>query len=180
MEGQIQGTREQGNKGTREQGNKGTREQGSEGTRERGAGAYQRNIPLADNRARAGDPRDNRRGSRCNSFCGRLSSPQVSAKALAESKLMCSGIDAWHGSRYSQGQIPELVANTIPRSSKAALSNCSALPTVLRFLNSINLQPAPLSASAMFAAHVSLTLPAVTLGVAAGFFYNPEPVAWRL
>ena len=97
---------------------------------------------------------------------------------------MTGGIDAQHLSRYSQGQIPELVANTIPRSSKAAQSKRSALPTVLRFKSS---QPAPLVsltplfASAAFAAQqVHLTFPAVAHEVAAGLFFNPQPKPWRL
>jgi hypothetical protein len=109
---------------------------------------------------------------------------QVSAKALAESNLMSGVIDVQHLSRYSQGQIPELVANTIPRSFKAAQSNRSALSTVLRFLNSQ--QPAPLAlftplfASAMFAAQVYFSFPAVAHWVAAGFFLTLQPAAWRL
>ncbi len=107
-----------------------------------------------------------------------LESPQVSDKALAESNLMSGGIDAPHGSRYSQGQIPDLVANTIPRSFQAAQSKRSALPTVLRFLKSQ--QPAPLGAPALFAAQVHLSFPAVAHGAAAGFFLNPQPKPGRL
>ena len=103
---------------------------------------------------------------------------QVSAKALAESKLITGGIDAPQLSRYSQGQIPDLVAHTIPRSSKAAQSKRSALPSVLRFIH--RQQPAPLRASAMFASQVHLSFPAVALQVAAGFFLNPQTEPWRL
>jgi len=83
-----------------------------------------------------------------------------------------------HLSRYSQGQIPELVAYTIPRSFKAAQSNRSALPTVLRFL--LSQQPAPFGATALFAAQVHLSFPAVAHEVAAGFFNNPKNQPRRL
>ncbi len=111
-------------------------------------------------------------------------SAQVSTKALAESKLMSGVIDVPHRSRYSQGQIPELVANTIPRSFQAAQSNRSVLPAVLRF--SSRQQPAPLVsltplfASAMFAAQVYLSFPAVAYQAAAGFFLAPQPMPRRL
>jgi hypothetical protein len=99
-------------------------------------------------------------------------------KALAESKLMSGVIDVPHRSRYSQGQIPELVANTIPRSFQAAQSSRSALPAVLRF--SSRQQPAPWGVHALIAAQVHLTYPAVAHKAAAGFFLNPQPMPWRL
>ncbi|MGB6745813.1 MAG: hypothetical protein WBE38_19345 [Terracidiphilus sp.] len=55
---------------------------------------------------------------------------QVSAKAQDSSNISEGGIDALPESRYSQGQIPDLVANTIPWFLiKAAQSLSFALPS---------------------------------------------------
>jgi hypothetical protein len=159
----------------------GTREQGTQGARKRAG--RERNWVAEDAHATA------RMEPGAASLIHSVAA-QVSAKALAESKLMRGGIDARQLSRYSQGQIPELVANTIPRSFQAAQSNCSVLPPVLRFVNSQ--QPAPslpltsltpltaLLASARFAAQVSSSLPAVAQGAAAGFFIPPSTQLRRL
>jgi hypothetical protein len=59
--------------------------------------------------------------------------PQVSAKAQGLPKFIVRWIDAVSGWRYSQAQIPDLVAYAIPRFSKAAQSIGSALPSACRF-----------------------------------------------
>ena len=110
-------------------------------------------------------------------------SAQVSTKALGESKLTRGAIDAQHAPRYSQGQIPDLVANTISRSLKAAQGNRSVLPVDSRF--QLRHQPAPLGpstslfASAVFAAYTLLSLPAATLIGSGRFLFTHEPVPGR-
>jgi len=62
---------------------------------------------------------------------------------------MCEGvIDAFHESRYSQGQIPDLAANTIPRFLKAAQSSRFALPS----------PAAPFACSSNFSQTIAKTL----------------------
>jgi hypothetical protein len=59
--------------------------------------------------------------------------PQVTAKAPRFVKIHASWIDAARGWRYSQAQIPELVAHANPRILLAALSLGSVLSRVRRF-----------------------------------------------
>ncbi len=59
--------------------------------------------------------------------------PQVPAKAQGLPKFIVGWIDGGGGWRYSQAQIPDLVAYAIPRIHKAAQSIGSALPGVCRF-----------------------------------------------
>ena len=64
---------------------------------------------------------------------------QVPAKAQSPPKFISLCIDGGTHRRYSQAQIPDLVANAIPRSRHSAQSSGSALSRALRLPQNYNL-----------------------------------------